>query len=128
MPDSLIFQALFESIQRLSVGDSGHSVTLTVSVSLSGKGEWKGVEINADVSLSASFVCCYVWFNLPIAISSELVAKHPSAFDVLLVNAARPDELPGKPKLFLSKNFLFQPTDPSFIGSREETQSIFSLA
>ena len=50
MPDSLTFQALFESMQPSSVGDSGHSVMSIVSVLPSGKGKWKGVELDADVS------------------------------------------------------------------------------
>ena len=97
------FPSAFESIQkRLSVSDSSHAVTPMVLVSQSVRDEWKGVELNANVSLSASFPfgCCYVWFNLSIASSLHLVAKHlycSSAFDVLLANVAMQDELPGKP-------------------------------
>ena len=91
------------------MGDSGHPVTPTVSVSPSRTGEWKGVELDPDVSLSVSIGCCYVKINLPVASSLEPVAKHPcclSTFDVLLANVARHDELPGKPKLFLPKFFI----------------------
>ena len=64
------------------------------------------MELDADVSLSVSFGYCYVQFNLPVASLSEPVAKHPSALDVLLVNTARCDELPGKRKRFLPENFV----------------------
>ena len=110
--------------------DSGHSVKPTVSVSPSGRGEWKGAELNADLSLSISFGCRWIWFNLPIASSSELVAMHPccsSAFDVLLANAARCNDFFGKPKLFFLKHFS-QLTSPNFLGSQAKTQSIFGLA
>ena len=49
------FPSAFESIQLLSVGDSGHAVTPMVLVLPSVRGEWKRVELNANVSLSASF-------------------------------------------------------------------------
>ena len=105
---------LFESIQWSSVGSSGHSVMLTVLVSQLGKGEWKGVELDVDVSLRISFGCCYIQFNLPVASSSELVAKHPSAFDMLLASVARHDKLPGKPGLFLPKFFNSDQSTPIF--------------
>ena len=105
----LTFQVLFESIWPLSTGDSGHSVTL------------KGVELNPDVSLSISFGHRYVQFSLPVASSSEPVAKCPSPFNVLLANVVRRDELPArhkelpeKPKLFLPKKISPQRTDPNF--------------
>ena len=67
MLDSLTFQALFELIQLSSASNSGHSVTLTVSVLPSAKGEWKEVELDADVSLSVSFGYHYVWLNLAVS-------------------------------------------------------------
>ena len=110
MPGSLTFQALFESIQLSFADDSGHSIMLIVSVSLLGKGKWKGVEPDADVSLSVSFGCCYVWLNLLIVSSLELVAKHRCCsftFNVLLANVARHTTLPGKPKIISPKiNFI----------------------
>ena len=78
--------------------NSGHSVTPIVLMLPLGKGECKGVELDADVSLNASFGWLYVQFNLPVASLWEPVAKHPccsSALNVLLVNAAG-HELPGK--------------------------------
>ena len=91
MCDSLTFQVLFESIQLLTIGDSGHSVMPTVLVLLSArKGKWKGLELDADVSLSVSLGYRYIWFNLPIASSSKPLAKHPchsSVLDVLPANA-----------------------------------------
>ena len=101
MPDSLTFQALFDSIQLSSIGDSGHAVMLKASV--------KGAKLDAKVSWSVSFGLCYVWFDLPMASSSEPVAKHlchSSAFDGLLANMARHDELRGKPNYFFQKRFI----------------------
>ena len=124
----LTFQALFEPIQLSSVGDCGHSVMPTVLVLLSVKGRCKGVELDTDISLSVSFGCQYSWFNLPTAISFELVVKHPccpSTFDVLPVNTVRQVELPGKPKLFLPKSF--PPTDqPNFLWTAEQKEYFWS--
>ena len=126
--DSLTFQALFESIQLSSVGNCGHSVMLTVSVLPSVKGEWTRVQLDADVSLSTSFGCCNIQFNLPNVSSSEPVPKYPSAFNVLLENVARCNELPAwKAKIISLEIFSFRLTQ-SFLGSRVETQNIFGLA
>ena len=113
LPD---FQALFDSIKLLSVDDSGHTVMPKVSASLSWKGEWKGAELNTDISWSVSFGWRYIWFKLPMAGSLEPVAKHlsqSSAFDGLLANVARHNELCGKPNYFFQKNS-FRLTNPNF--------------
>ena len=86
------------------MGNSGHSATPTLSVSPSEKSKWKGMDLDAGVSLSVSFGCHYVQFNLPIAGSLAPVVKHPchsSAFDVLLASVAMHNKLSIKPKLFL---------------------------
>ena len=108
------------------MGTSGHSVVPTVSLSRSGKGEWKGVELDADVSLSISFGCRYVQFSLPVTSSSEPVAKCPSAFDVLFVNTVRHDELTEKPKLFLPQNFILTNRPNSFRQANGNTKYIWS--
>ena len=96
MPENLTFQALFVSIQPSSVGESGHTVVPKVSVSPSGKGEWKEAELDGDIGLSDSFDCRYVRFNLLVASSSKPVSKCPcrssAASDVLLANVANCDE------------------------------------
>ena len=48
VPDSLTFQPLFDFIQLSSVRGNGCSVRLTVSVLLSQKCEWKGMELDTD--------------------------------------------------------------------------------
>ena len=53
MSDSQTFQLRLNQYSRcLPVGNSGHSVVLTVSVLLSVKGKWKRVELDAGVGLN----------------------------------------------------------------------------
>ena len=93
---------------------------------LHGKGERKAVELDADVSMSVSFGCRYVWFNLPVASSLEPVAKRPChswAFDVLLANVAMGNKLPAMPNLFLPQTFI--PTDPNFLRQSSRNTKYF---
>ena len=100
MPESITFPELFtkEVALKLAIGDCLEE-SLTVSVSPTGKGEWKTVRCEDDISLSVSFGCRYIKFHL-----SSLVEEPPSkrvcpdrrcAFETLLQNAAKRDCLPS---------------------------------
>ena len=74
VPESTTFRELFtkEVASKLASGDCLEE-SLTVSVSPTGKGEWKTVRCEDDISLSVSFGCRYIKFHL-----SSLVEEPPS--------------------------------------------------
>ena len=102
MSDSLNLQVLFETIQLLSVGNSGHSVTPTVLVFLSVKGKQKGVELDVGVSLNI----------IPLATPmSGLTCPLP----IKLVQRRNTSCL--KASFNSAKKNLFRPTYPNLFGS-----------
>ena len=100
VPESTTFWELFtkEVASKLASGDCLEE-SLTLSVSPTGKGEWKTVRCEDGISLSVFFGCRYIKFHL-----SSLVEEPPlkrvctdrrCAFETLLQNAAKRDCLPS---------------------------------
>ena len=116
-----VFSTAFWINKPLSVGNCGHSVKPTVSVLTSGNGEWKGMELDADVSLSISFGCHYYSFSSasPLTVhwswwpSAHAVHQHSMCCLWMWQNLM--SFLHGKPKLFLPE-ILFLPS-PIVLGS-----------
>ena len=74
MPESTTFWELFRKEVALKVVSRDcHEESLAVSVSTMGKGEWKTVCCEDDISLSVSFGCHYIKFQL-----SPLVEEPPA--------------------------------------------------
>ena len=88
VPESTTFQELFtkEVASKLARGDCLEEA-LTVSVSPTGKGEWKTARCE-DISLSASFGCRYIKFHLSSLVEEPLSKRvcpdRRCAFETLL--------------------------------------------
>ena len=96
VPESITFRELFTKVvaSKLASGDCLEE-SLTVNVSPTGKGEWKTVHCEDDVSLSVSFVCHYIKFHLSLLVeeppSKRVCPDCHCAFETLLQNAAKRD-------------------------------------
>ena len=112
VPESTTFWELFsKEVASKFISRDCHEESLAVSVSPRGKGEWKTVRCEDDISLSVSFGCRYIKFQL-----SPLVEEPPSkracadrrcAFETLLQNAAKRDCLPSARPVVSSRDSLF---------------------
>ena len=73
VPESTTFQELFtkEVASKLASGDCLKE-SLIVSVSPMGKGEWKTVRCEDDISLSVPFGCRYINFHLSSLVEEPL--------------------------------------------------------
>ena len=76
VPESTTFlELLSKEVASKLVSRDFHKGSLAVSVSPTGKGEWKTVRCEDDISLSVSFGCHYIKFQLHV---SPLVEEPPS--------------------------------------------------
>ena len=102
VPESTTFWELFtkEVASKLASGDCLEE-SLTVSVSQTGKGEWKTVRCENDISLSMSFGCHYIKFRLHVSslveepLLKRVCPDRHCAFETLLQNAAKRNCLPS---------------------------------
>ena len=111
--DTTTFRTLFEQSVFLRMKEDAADVSSLLAcasclVSPTGKSEWKKVQLDDDVALSAEFGCKFVKFQLGNP-AVEPAAKRPrvNAFDILLGSAQKLDALPAPRPVQNNKDELF---------------------
>ena len=112
VPESTAFRELFTKEVASKLASEGClEESLTMSVSPTGKGEWKTVCCEDNISLSVLFGCRYINFHLFSLVEEpplkRLFPDRRCAFKTLLQNAAKRDCLISTRPVITSRNSLF---------------------